>query len=165
MTRLSRATSNDQRESDRDVNPTPAASVVLEALGTTAHAIFRFAGTKIADLDVPEKLSGARLRVLFAVKEAGSMRMGDLATQLGVAPRTVTDLVDGLEKEGLLTRRPDPTDRRCYPAGTECKRAGTLGPDARITARYRRGGPGAAGRRRAAPTPGLAQSHQGRTNP
>jgi DNA-binding MarR family transcriptional regulator len=50
--------------------------------------------------------------VLFAVKEAGSVRMGDLAAQLGVAARTVTDLVDGLEREGLLTRRPDPRDRR-----------------------------------------------------
>jgi DNA-binding MarR family transcriptional regulator len=58
------------------------------------------------------KLSGPRLRVLFAVKEAGSLRMGDLAAQLGVAAHTVTDLVDGLEKAGLLTRRPDPRDRR-----------------------------------------------------
>jgi DNA-binding MarR family transcriptional regulator len=40
------------------------------------------------------------------------MRMGDLAAELGIAARTVTDLVDGLEREGLLVRRPDPTDRR-----------------------------------------------------
>jgi len=50
--------------------------------------------------------------VLFSVREAGGLRMGDLASRLGVAPRTVTDLVDVLERDGLLIRRPDPADRR-----------------------------------------------------
>jgi DNA-binding MarR family transcriptional regulator len=90
----------------------PAAPEVLEALVTTTHAVYRFAHARIAHVQLPAKLSGPRLRVLFAVKEAGSLRMGDLAAQLGVAARTVTDLVDGLEKAGLLTRRPDPRDRR-----------------------------------------------------
>jgi DNA-binding MarR family transcriptional regulator len=34
------------------------------------------------------------------------------ADKLGIAARTVTDLVDGLERQGLLERRPDPSDRR-----------------------------------------------------
>ncbi len=38
--------------------------------------------------------------------------MGDLATQLMVAPRTITDLVDALERDGFLRRVPDPSDRR-----------------------------------------------------
>jgi DNA-binding MarR family transcriptional regulator len=38
--------------------------------------------------------------------------MGDLADRLGVAARTVTDMVDGLERDGLLARRPDPADGR-----------------------------------------------------
>jgi DNA-binding transcriptional ArsR family regulator len=93
----------------------PAAAEVLEALEalvTTTHAVYRFAHTRITHVKLPAQLSGPRLCVLFAVKEAGSLRMGDLAAQLGVAARTVTDLVDGLEKAGLLTRRPDPRDRR-----------------------------------------------------
>jgi len=42
----------------------------------------------------------------------GRVRMGDLAEALGVTARNVTTIVDGLEREGLLARRADPTDRR-----------------------------------------------------
>lgn len=38
--------------------------------------------------------------------------MGDLAAKLHVAPRTVTDLIDGLERDGFIRRLPDPSDRR-----------------------------------------------------
>ena len=58
------------------------------------------------------KLSGPRLRLLLAVEGVGRLRMGDLAEDLGITARTVTTLVDALEKEGLLARLPDPTDRR-----------------------------------------------------
>jgi DNA-binding MarR family transcriptional regulator len=90
----------------------PSASDVIAALASTTHAVHRFADTRIAQADLPAKLSGSRLRVLITVAHTGRMRMGDLAAALGVAARTVTDLVDGLEREGLLLRRPDPTDGR-----------------------------------------------------
>ena len=38
--------------------------------------------------------------------------MADLADALGVTPRNVTALVDGLESEHLVRRLPHPTDRR-----------------------------------------------------
>ena len=38
--------------------------------------------------------------------------MVDLADELGVTPRNVTALVDGLEAEGLVRRVAHPTDRR-----------------------------------------------------
>ena len=38
--------------------------------------------------------------------------MGDLASHLHVTPRTITDLVDALEREGMLIRKPHPTDRK-----------------------------------------------------
>ena len=82
------------------------------ALMSVAKMVHRFAHSRIAKGKLPPKMSGPRMGVLFAVKHAGGMRMGDLATRLGVAPRTVTDLVDGLERDGLLVRKPDPTDRR-----------------------------------------------------
>lgn len=50
--------------------------------------------------------------VLFIVHHSGGIRMGDLASKLHVAPRTVTDLVDGLERDGFLHRVPDSSDRR-----------------------------------------------------
>jgi DNA-binding MarR family transcriptional regulator len=109
---MSRGPSYHEPEAPRAGEQGLTAPEVLEALVTTAHAVYRFARARIAHVKPEAKLSGPRLRVLFAVKEAGSLRMGDLAAQLGVAARTVTDLVDGLEKEGLLMRRPDPRDRR-----------------------------------------------------
>ncbi len=38
--------------------------------------------------------------------------MAAIAERLSVVPRTVTDLVDGVEVAGLVARHPDPQDRR-----------------------------------------------------
>jgi DNA-binding MarR family transcriptional regulator len=78
----------------------------------TVKMIHRFAQSRMSKSKQFEKLSGPRVGVLFIVHEAGSIRMGDLATKLSLAPRTVTDLVDGLERDGFLKRVPDPSDRR-----------------------------------------------------
>jgi DNA-binding MarR family transcriptional regulator len=40
------------------------------------------------------------------------MTMGDVAELLEVTPRTVTGLVDNLERDGLVRRVDDPNDRR-----------------------------------------------------
>jgi len=53
-----------------------------------------------------------RLRLLYALHCEGPQRMGDLADALEVTPRSVTALVDGLEKQGQVRRVPDPSDRR-----------------------------------------------------
>ena len=82
------------------------------ALMTTSRLVQRFAQSRIAGHGLPARMSGPRMGVLFVVRQAGGLRMGDLANRLGVAPRTVTDLVDGLERDGLLVRKPDPADRR-----------------------------------------------------
>jgi DNA-binding MarR family transcriptional regulator len=59
-------------------------------------------------------LSESRLRVLMALYHTPGRRrpLGELAEMLNVVPRTVTDVVDVLERDGLITRVPDPTDRR-----------------------------------------------------
>lgn len=44
--------------------------------------------------------------------ERGGVRMGDLAAALSMTARNVTTIVDGLEHEGLLRRRPHSKDRR-----------------------------------------------------
>lgn len=43
---------------------------------------------------------------------AGACNMSEVGARLGVTPRNVTKLVDGLEAEGLVAREPHPTDRR-----------------------------------------------------
>lgn len=51
-------------------------------------------------------------RALRVAAERGPLRLGALADELRVAPRSVTDVVDALEARGLARRTPDPGDRR-----------------------------------------------------
>ncbi len=57
-------------------------------------------------------LSLARTKVLSQLQDGGPARPSVLAAEFGFAPRTVTELVDTLERDGLVTRQADPTDRR-----------------------------------------------------
>src|SRR5215472_17686244 len=58
-------------------------------------------------------LSGTRLGILFMLRhQPGGVPLGLMATRLHVSPRNVTGLVDNLERDGLVTRVADPTDRR-----------------------------------------------------
>jgi DNA-binding MarR family transcriptional regulator len=57
-------------------------------------------------------LSYARMRLLEALRCGGPKIMSSISDELGVTRRNVTALVDGLEEEGLVRRRPHPTDRR-----------------------------------------------------
>ncbi len=88
------------------------AECAMGALMMTAKMIHRFGESRISQHKKFSKLSGPRMGVLFIVHHSGGIRMGDLAAKLNVAPRTVTDLVDGLERDGFLHRVPDPKDRR-----------------------------------------------------
>lgn len=55
----------------------------------------------------------ARTKLLLCVEGGeGRARAADLADLLGQAPRTVTEGLDALERDGLLLRTPDPVDRR-----------------------------------------------------
>ena len=56
--------------------------------------------------------SVARVWLLGALHCEGPQKMSGLATALAVTARRVTALVDALEEEGLLSRSPDPRDRR-----------------------------------------------------
>lgn len=57
-------------------------------------------------------VSLGRLRLLRALDQEGPQIMASLRRTLDVTARNVTQLVDGLEAEGLVTREPHPTDRR-----------------------------------------------------
>ena len=56
-------------------------------------------------------LSLSGLKLLKALGE-GDRSMRELSQVLHVSPRTVTDLIDGLEGHGLVTRCAHPSDRR-----------------------------------------------------
>lgn len=50
--------------------------------------------------------------MIFALQHGDATRIGELSQQLGVAARTMTSTVQAMERDGLVTRRPDPLDGR-----------------------------------------------------
>ncbi|WP_336787292.1 MarR family winged helix-turn-helix transcriptional regulator [Paenibacillus sp. MMO-177] len=90
----------------------PSAGQLLETLLRTTHRLHLQFEAQLSSLEIPEYLSGPRLRFLVSVAEAGQIRMSDIAAKLGIKPRTVTQFVDALEQEKLIVRLPDPEDRR-----------------------------------------------------
>jgi DNA-binding MarR family transcriptional regulator len=86
--------------------------------GTEALAAVRILGKKMhmmmehwAD---EHGLSEGRFQILVRLQQNadGRMTMGVLAEMLDVTPRSVTGLVDNLERDGLVRRVDDPRDRR-----------------------------------------------------
>lgn len=58
------------------------------------------------------ELSAPQVHTLLALGNEGSLAMGDLARRVAVTEKTVTGLVDRLERDGLVQRRRDDLDRR-----------------------------------------------------
>ena len=56
--------------------------------------------------------SFARTRVLLVLSKFGQQRATDIADRFSQSPRTVTEAIDALERDGLVSRSPDPSDRR-----------------------------------------------------
>lgn len=93
----------------------PAAAELAEALFSTTHALKHTGRLCMEDADPRLRaISFPRARLLMVMADAGHgrVRMGELSAALGVTARNVTTIVDGLEREGLIARRADPTDRR-----------------------------------------------------
>ncbi len=63
-------------------------------------------GLAAAGLTVP------RAHLLWVLKAGGPQTQQALATAVGVTPRNITGLVDGLVGTGFVSREPHPTDRR-----------------------------------------------------
>ncbi|SDN83130.1 DNA-binding transcriptional regulator, MarR family [Klenkia soli] len=61
----------------------------------------------------PWDLSPHQARALMVVGRSGDgLRLSGLAEALRIAPRSATEVVDGLAARELVERVPDPTDRR-----------------------------------------------------
>lgn len=87
--------------------PLPA-SDVAEAI----FAVMRVMRPRVDAVMSAHGLSLSRAKVLSTIQRVGSCRPGVIAAQLGFSPRSLTDSVDGLERDGLVARQPDPSDRR-----------------------------------------------------
>ena len=79
-------------------------------------ALLHAAGAAQAELEsnlAPLHLSMAKLALLKVLLEAGeSLPMSQLAGRLACVKSNVTQLVDRLEKDGFVARKPDAADRR-----------------------------------------------------
>src|SRR5215210_5408138 len=67
---------------------------------------------RAAEEDRAAGISRARLSALSVVIFRGPLTLGQLAEAEGVRPATMTGIVNGLEREGLVRRRPHGRDRR-----------------------------------------------------
>ncbi|MCI4065728.1 MarR family transcriptional regulator [Micromonospora sp. R77] len=60
----------------------------------------------------PWEINPGHARALAVLMRHGALRLSTLADHLHIAPRSTTEVVDGLQERGLVERRPDPDDRR-----------------------------------------------------
>jgi DNA-binding MarR family transcriptional regulator len=60
----------------------------------------------------PWEITPSQSRALRVLMHHGVMRLSELSDHLHIAPRSTTEVVDGLQERGLVERRPDPNDRR-----------------------------------------------------
>lgn len=94
----------------------PVATSICNSIIWMSHLIDRYANARLTSFRLSPALTMPRVRLLLAVAsgsaERTSTRMSDIALDVGVTARTITTMVDALEREGLVERVPDPLDRR-----------------------------------------------------
>jgi DNA-binding MarR family transcriptional regulator len=56
--------------------------------------------------------SFARTKMMMFINLRGKVRSADMVDGFGFSPRTITEAVDALEKDGLVMREADASDRR-----------------------------------------------------
>jgi DNA-binding MarR family transcriptional regulator len=88
--------------------PSPDISEIAESLLSVMRLLRKRVDAAMAE----QGLSLARGALLCAVQQGGQCRPGELAVQLGLSPRSITDALDTMEQDGLVTRQRHPTDRR-----------------------------------------------------
>src|SRR5256714_2755931 len=91
----------------RKVEPGTEALAAVRILGKKLHAGMERWADRFG-------LSEGRFQILVRLhhQPSGRFTMGELAEMLDITPRTVTGLVDNLERDGLVTRLADQADRR-----------------------------------------------------
>jgi DNA-binding MarR family transcriptional regulator len=87
----------------------------MDAAARVMGKLFALAPRMVEVQDVGAReygMSYARGRVVAALTVSGPVVMRALSEAVGVTPRTITGLIDTLEKDGWVERRAHPTDRR-----------------------------------------------------
>jgi DNA-binding MarR family transcriptional regulator len=89
--------------------PTPAMAAV-----TSIMRVHQLVMARLNEVLKPWDLTFARYEALMLLffSARGSLPLGKMGARLQVHPTSVTNLIDGLEKLGYVTRAPHPSDRR-----------------------------------------------------
>ncbi len=87
--------------------PSPAETIADQLHSAAIHLL-----RGLRERDDLLGISAPRLSALSVVVFAGPLPIGELAAAEGVRPPTMTRLVDGLERDGLVAREPNPDDHR-----------------------------------------------------
>jgi DNA-binding MarR family transcriptional regulator len=109
----------------RRTSPTREVGRVADRLHSAAIHLLR----RLRVEDEALGISAPRLSALSVLVFAGPKRIGELARIEQVEPPTMTRLVDGLVRDGLVVREPDPDDARAVrvkatPTGARTLRRG-----------------------------------------
>ncbi|WP_420114009.1 MarR family winged helix-turn-helix transcriptional regulator [Pseudactinotalea sp.] len=113
----------------------PERSALLTSIADNQQAMaLAMVGHRLERL-LETRMTAGRLHALVVLDVHGPQPAGDLARALGISAATVTGLVDGLVREELAERRPDPADGRsrvvhATEAGIAAWRDAVLGPTA-----------------------------------
>jgi DNA-binding MarR family transcriptional regulator len=82
-----------------------------EAWGEFFGSVRRMKG-RLATTEEEGGLSFSQAHLLVALADSPSLPVGELAMAAGVSPPTATRMLDGLERDGIVTRESSPDDRR-----------------------------------------------------
>lgn len=89
-----------------------ARSADVKAVADRLHSAAIHLLRTVARADAESGISAARLSVLSVVVYGGARTVGELAAVERVRSPSMTALVNGMERDGLVRRLPDPEDRR-----------------------------------------------------
>jgi DNA-binding MarR family transcriptional regulator len=82
------------------------------ALGDLVMRVARRQRHRWREALAPWDLSPHQARALRVVGSRDGVRLSELADALHIAPRSATEVADGLQERGLVERAADPGDRR-----------------------------------------------------
>jgi DNA-binding MarR family transcriptional regulator len=89
-------------------DPDPSFDVVAKDLTTAISRLLRRLRTEAN----PTELALSQMGVLSRLEQSGPMTTADLARAELMKPQSMGVILGSLEQEGLIERRPHPTDRR-----------------------------------------------------
>ena len=90
----------------------PSRDAACDDVFQQLFAINRMARVVGAEIYRRMGIQRTQVALLGSVARRGEVRLSDLACEQQVDPSVVSRQLQGLEQEGLVTRRPDPDDRR-----------------------------------------------------